>query len=210
VRRFCFVLIASPLFLIACNSAVKPSEVNFTKAINQYLAQHGKACTSIGRQFPIDIPASAQQAQYGFGPQLAALQQVGLVSETDTKAIVHGMLDALRGATPPQPVRRYQLTAEGQKYFQQVPSAFGQTDGICYGQKAVDSVLKWSNPTAIDGHSRTDVTYTYKVVNLAAWAKRPEIQQAFPDIGATVSGASKINQTMGLQLTNNSWEALGH
>ncbi|MBT9332001.1 hypothetical protein [Paracidobacterium acidisoli] len=209
-KRFRVLAMSASLFiLLACNNAKKPSDENFTKAINEYLANHGQVCTSIGRQFPIDIPASAQQSQYGFGAQLAALQHAGLVSETDTTAVVHGMLDALRGSTPPQPVRRYQLTMEGAKYFQQVPGTFGQTGGLCYGQKAVDSVLKWSNPVAMDGRSQTDVTYTYKIVNLAPWAERPEIQQAFPDIGATITGVSKANQIAGLQLTSNGWDVSG-
>ncbi len=179
MRRRSLISIASLFFLVACNNARKPSYENFTKAINEYLAKHGTVCTSIGRQFPIDIPASAQLSQYGFGPQLIALQHARLVSETDTTAVVHGMLDALRGSTPPQPVRRYQLTTEGAKYFQQVPGTFGQTGGFCYGQKTVDSVLKWSDPVTMDGRSQSDVIYTYKVVDLAPWAERPEIQRAF-------------------------------
>jgi len=191
---------------MACNSARRPSAANLTNSINQYLAKHGEVCTSIGRKFPIDIPASAQQSQYGFGPQLAALQQTGLVSETDTTAVVHGMLDALRGSGPPQQVRRYQLTAEGQKFFQQVPGTLGPTSGFCYGQKTVDSIIKWTDPVTVDGNSRTEVIYTYEVANLAPWAERPEIQQVFPDIGAMINGASKANQTVGLTLTDKGWE----
>jgi phage baseplate assembly protein W len=51
--------------------------------------------------------------------------------------------------------------------------------------------------------------YTYKIVNLAAWAERSDIQQSFSDIRATVTGASKMNQTIGLQLTNDGWEVVG-
>lgn len=209
MRKLCLVSIAGLFFMTACNNVRKPSAANFTAAINQYLAKHGQTCTLIGRQFPIDIPASAPQAQYGFGPQLAPLQQASLVSEIDTTAVVHGMLDALRGSGAPQPVRRYQLTAEGQKYFQQVPSAFGPTGGFCYGQKTVDSVVKWSDPVTVDGNSQTEVAYTYKIANLAPWAEQPEIRQAFPDIKATVDGASKENETVELRLTNNGWEVVG-
>ncbi len=210
MRRRSFISIASLLFVVACNNMKKPSYENFTKAINEYLTKHGQVCTSIGRQFPIDIPASTPQTQYGFGPQLVALQHAGLVSETDTTAVVHGILDALRGLTPPQPVRRYQLTTEGQKYFQQVPSTLGQTGSFCYGQKAVDSVLKWGNPVAMDGYSQIEATYTYKIVDLAPWVERPEIKQSFPDIEAMVGGTSKTNQIAGLQLTNNGREISGH
>jgi hypothetical protein len=210
MRRDSLIGSAALLLLIACNSAKKPSNANFTNAIDQYLAKHGEACTSIGRQFPIDIPASKPTDQYGLGPQVAALQQAGLVSETDTTAVVHGMLDPLRGSTPPQPVKRYQLTADGQKYFQQVPSMFGQTGGFCYGQKSVASVVKWSDPVTVGGTSQTEVTYTYKIMNLAPWTQRSDVQQSFPDIRATVSGASTVNQTAGLQLNNNGWEVPGH
>lgn len=206
MRRIVLVPVAGLLLLAGCNGTKKPSNVNFTKAINQYLAQHGDACTSIGRQFPVDIPASAQRGQYGIEPRLIALQEVGLVSEGAATAVVHGMLGPLRGAGPPQPVRRYQLTAEGQEYVQQVPGTFGRTAGFCYGQKSVDSIVDWSAPTAVEGVSRTVVTYKYKIVNLAVWADQPDIRHAFPDIGATVSGASKTNQTAGLQLTSDGWE----
>ncbi len=141
---------------------------------------------------------------------MVALQQAGLVSETDTTAVVHGLLDPLRGSTPPQPVKRYQLTADGQKYFQQVPSTFGQTGGFCYGQKSVDSIVKWSDPVTAGGTSETEVTYTYKIVNLAPWTQRSDIQQAFSDIRAVVGGASKMNQAAALQLTNNGWEIPSH
>lgn len=197
------------ILLAACDSVRKPNAANFTQAINQSLAKHGETCTSIGRQFPIDIPASFPQSQNGFGPQLTALEGAGLVSETDTTAVVHGMLDSLRGTAPPQRVRRYQLTPEGQKYFKQVPGAFGQTGGFCYGQKIVDSVVKWSDPMTVNGASQTEITYTYRIANLAGWAEQPAIQQAFPDIKAAVDGTSKTSATVGLQLTDNGWEAVG-
>ncbi len=46
----------------------------------------------------------------------------------------------------------------------------------------------------------------YRVVNLAAWAQRPEVQQAFPDIQSTLIGAAKTEQIVGLQLTDKGWE----
>jgi membrane-associated phospholipid phosphatase len=35
------------------------------------------------------------------------------------------------------------------------------------------------------------VTYAYKIVNLASCAETPDVQQAFPDIGAIVGGRRK-------------------
>ncbi len=209
MRSFYLVSIAGLLALTACTSTKSPSDTNFTKAINEYLTKHGEACTVIGRQFPIDVPRSEQKEQYGIGLKLAALEQAGLVHAIDTTAVVHGMLDALRGSTPPRPVKRYELTADGKKYFQQIPGTLGQTGGFCYGQKNVDSIVKWTEPATVGTSSQTEVTYTYRIVNPASWAERPEVQQAFSDIRTTVGGASKTTEKAGLQLTSKGWEVLG-
>lgn len=209
MRNYVLVPILSLFLLSACNDARKPGNSTFTAAINQYLAIHGKACAPVDRTFPVDVPRAEENDPYGIGPKLAILAQAGLVRGSDTTAVVHGMLTLLRGSAPPQPVRRYELTGEGEKYFQQIVGALGQTSGFCYGQKSVDSIVKWTEPLTTGPYSQTEVTYTYKLVNLAAWAERPEVQRAFPDIGATISGASKTNEVAGLQLTNKSWEVPG-
>jgi hypothetical protein len=206
MRNLYVVSIAGLLFLTTCNNAKKPSDANFTNAIDQYLAKHGEACTVLNRQFPLDVPKREQKDQYGIGPKLAALEQAGLLRGGDTTAVVHGMLDALQGPTRPQPVRHYDLTAEGGKYFRELSGGFGQTTGLCYGRKQVDSIVKWTEPMTMGAYSQTEVTYTYKIVDLAAWAERPEVQRAFPDIQTDIAGQSKAAQTAGLRLTNNGWE----
>lgn len=205
-RRLVLMFIAGFLLIAGCNDSRKPSDANFAKAINQYLAKHGQACTSIGQALPVDVPKSEQRDQYGIGPQMAALEQAGLVHGTNTTDVVHGMLDALRGPTPPQPVRRYELTDEGKKYFRQVPGIFEKNGEFCYGQKAVDSIVKWTEPIKTGSYSQSEVTYTYKLVNLAAWAEQPGMQRAFPYIRMTIGGASKTDQIAGLQLTDKGWE----
>jgi len=209
MRSLYLVPIAGLLFLAACSVVKKPSDANFAKAINDYLTKHGAACTVIGRQFPIGVPRSEQIEQYGIGPKLAALEQVGLVQATETTAVVHGMLDSLRGSSPLQPVKRYELTAEGKKYIQQIPSTVGQSSGFCYGQKSVDSIVKWTEPATVGAFSQTEVTYTYRIEDPASWAERPEVQRAFSDIRVTVNGASKTTQVTGQQLTSKGWEVSG-
>lgn len=208
MRQLYLVPIAGLLLLAACNDIEKPSDANFGKAINQYLTKHGEACTVIGREFPIDVSRSEQSEQYRVGQKLAVLEQAGLVHSSSTTAVVHGMLDPLRGSTPPQAVKRYELTAEGKKYFQQVPGTLGLSSGFCYGQKGVDSIVKWTEPT-VGTSSQTEVTYTYKIVDPANWAERPETQQAFPDIRTTMNGASRTTEVVGLQLTSAGWEVPG-
>jgi hypothetical protein len=205
MRCFQLIFIIGLLALTACNSAKRADDANFTKAINVSLTNHGAACTVIGRQFPIDLPQSEQIEHFGIEPKLAALVQAGLVQVTETTAVVHGMLDPLRGSTPPQPVKRYELTTDGKKYFQQIPGTLGQASGFCYGQKSVDSIIKWTGSAMVG----TEVTYTWRIVGLASWAERSDVQQAFPDIRTTVNGVLKTTEVAGLQLTSKGWEVLG-
>jgi hypothetical protein len=199
MRSFLLIPATGFILLVACNDTRKPTSANFTAAVNQYLDHHGQACTLIGPQFPVDIPRSQQST---IDAKLSALQHAGLVSEIDTTAVVHGLMDALRGPSPPQQVRHYALTTEGKRYVQQVSGAVTPTSSFCYGQKTVDSITHWT----IGSQSEAEVAYTYRIVNLAAWAQRPEVQQAFPDIQATLSGASKTEQIVGLRLTDKGWE----
>ncbi len=204
------LLLTGVILLAACNSTTKPSDSNFKKAIDEYLTKHGETCTVFGRQFPVDLPRSEQNEQYGTAPKLAALERAGLVRASDAIAVVHGMFDPLQGSGPAQPVKRYELTESGGKYFHQIPGGpFGQTSGFCYGHKSVDSIVKWTEPARMGTFSQTEVTYTYKIVDAAPWAQRPEVQQAFPDIRTTVDGASKTIEVAGLQLTNKGWEVPG-
>lgn len=206
MRFLSLVFIASMLALSACNSTTKPRDSNFTKAINQYLAKHGEACTTIGRQFPVDVTEPEQRLQSDTAMQMAVLEQAGLVSSRNTTAVVYGMLDALHGPTPPQPVRRYELTTEGQKFFQKTPGILGQTASFCYGEKTVDSIVKWTEPVTMGAATQTEVTYTYKIADIAPWAQRPDVQRQFGDVRSTLNGISKSDEIIDLQLTNQGWE----
>jgi len=206
MRRIFLISIAGFLSLTACSDTKQPSDANFTKAINQYLTKHGQACTVIGRQFPVDVSVSEQKLQSGAAIQMTALELAGLVRSSDTTAVVHGMMDALSGSTPQQPVKRYDLTAEGKKYFHQTPGIFGQTGSFCYGQKTVDSIVKWTEPMTMGASSQTEVTYTYKIVAPASWVSNPDVQRVFSDVRTTVTGASKTTEVAGLQLTSKGWE----
>jgi hypothetical protein len=201
------ILLTLAVFFVlgGCSNEKKPSAANFTKAINQYLAKNGPACTFFAQTFPIDIPASELKDQAGTAPQMAALEKSGLVRGSDTTAVIHGMMGAL-GASAPRQVRRYELTDQGRKYFQVKAGTLGQSGAFCYGQEQVDSIVKWDEPTTQDETSVTEVTYTYKFQQLADWAKQPDVQQEFPAIKSTVEQAG-TNQVIEVHLTNSGWEA---
>jgi hypothetical protein len=205
MRRFSLIFLACVPSLTACNDVKKPSDSNFSKAINQYLEKHGKACTWIGRPFPVDVSEPEQRLQSGTGAQMAVLEAAGLVHSSDTVAATAGIF----GPGAHRRVKRYEPTEAGKKYLQQVPGVLGQSAGFCYGDKTVDSIVKWTEPATMGPYSQTEVTYTYKIVDPASWAERPDVQRAFSDIQTTVAGASKTTQIAGLQLTNKGWEVPG-
>jgi len=53
-------------------------------------------------------------------------------------------------------------------------------DDPCYGQQALDKIVNWRGPTAAGDSEEPTVFYTYRIENLADWAKNPDIQKVFP------------------------------
>jgi hypothetical protein len=205
MRKSILLAVAILVMLAGCSNEKKPNVAHFTKAINQYLAKHGQTCTFFAQTIPIDVPISELKDQYGTAPQMAALEQAGLVHGSNTTAVLHGMMGALDPSAP-QPVRHYELTDEGRNYFQVKPGVFGQNSAFCYGRKTVDSIVRWTEPAAMGPYTQSEVTYTYKIVDLASWVQRVDVQQSFGDIRTAVSGISKAHETAGLQLTDKGWE----
>jgi hypothetical protein len=202
MRKLTLIFLAGAVSLAACNDAKKPNDSNFRMAINQYLAKHGKACTWIGRPFPVDVSESEQKLQSGMSSQMAALETAGLVRSSDTVAATPGIF----GPGAPRRVKRYEPTDAGRKYLRQVPAVLGQSAGFCYGDKTVDSIVKWTEPVTTGPYSQSEVTYTYKIANFAPWAERPDIQREFGDVRTVVNGVSKSNEIAGVQLTNQGWQ----
>ena len=191
-----------------CGGPKKPSESNFRAAINRYLSKNGKACIPVVQSFPADIPVARLNESSGTPLEMAALEKAGLLRSSNTMAVADGMLDALRGPTPARPVKRYELTAEGQKSFRKYLTLIGPMNGFCYGQEQVDSIVKWDAPSKQETDFVTAVTYTSKLEQIAGWANQPDIDRAFPVIKATVD-ETNINQIVGLHLTNRGWEVNG-
>ena len=208
MRKWIVLFTTGIVLFAGCDNSKKPSKANFKQAINAYLEKNGRVCIPMAQKFPIDVAESNLNDHYGAASELTALEKACLVRSFRTMAEIKGMLDALRGPSKPQAVKRYELTDQGKKYFQQYPTLFGQAEGFCYGQERVGSIVKWDEPTTQGEYSATSVTYTYKIGELASWAQLPEIQRAFPIIKTTIDQANS-DQVAGLHLTNSGWEVNG-
>lgn len=206
--------------LAACSSKTDLNEKNFTVAIQQQL---DKSSPDLCIWFTPsqDVPVGAD----GTAPKdLQALETVGLISgvsmEKDSPYWIQ-----LPGSTAPIPkvkFKRYTLTAEGKNlykeidlkktannsephfYAEQAPTKAG---AFCYGKVAVDKVVKWTAPVQNGSAQVVQVTYLYKVNDLADWAKNPAIQASIFQIKDMLDGASKKELVQELMLTNLGWEA---
>jgi hypothetical protein len=206
-----WLMLLGVLLLIGCASKKDANEKNFSEALNSYLAKKGQLCLGIPSAWPVDLNEAERRGGMGTAAEMAALEKAGLVRSHETETEY----------TPPlssRPVRtkvlRYELTDNGKTFYRE-KNRLGlggnkQVQGdLCYGQQALDKIIKWEEPTAVGDSKEASVFYTYKIESLAEWAKTPDIQRVFPGIVTTIDGAGKTAMNHALTLTNQGWEAKG-
>src|SRR5476649_56048 len=95
-----------------CSKEKELNQANVSKAMQSYLAQRGDLCLAKS-VWPIDVTAAETGSGSRNGVQMPVLEKLGLVSASD--AIAERKDDD--GNVSQVPVRRYQLTDEGKKYY---------------------------------------------------------------------------------------------
>ena len=206
-----WLMLLGGLLLIGCASKKDANEKNFSEALNSYLAKKGQLCLGIPSAWPVDLNDAERRSGMGTAAEMAALEKAGLVRSHETETEY----------TPPlstRPVKarvlRYELTEDGTKFYRekQTPAlvgAKGKQGDLCFGQQALDKIVKWEGPTAAGDSEEATVFYTVRIENLADWAKNPDIQRVFPGIVSTIDGAGKTQMNQSLTLTNQGWQAKG-
>jgi hypothetical protein len=199
------------LLLIGCASKNDANEKNFSEALNSYLAKKGQLCLGIPSAWPVDLNEAERRGGMGTAAEMAALEKAGLVRSHETETEY----------TPPlstRPVKarvlRYELTEDGKKFYREkqtlaLVGTKGKQGDLCFGQQALDKIVKWEGPTAAGDSKQASVFYTYKIEHFAEWAKTPDIQRVFPGIASTVDGAGKTVMNQALTLANQGWQANG-
>jgi len=202
-----WLMLLGVLLLIGCASKKDANEKNFSEALNSYLAKKGQLCLGIPSAWPVDLNEAERRGGMGTAAEMVALEKAGLVRSHETETEY----------TPPlssRPVRakvlRYELTDNGKTFYREKDriglAGNKQVQGdLCYGQQALDKIVKWEEPTLSGDSKEASVFYTYKIENLAEWAKSPDIQRVFPGIVPTIDGAGKTQMNQVLTLTNEGW-----
>jgi len=203
------VMVFGTLLLVGCGSKNDANEKNLSDATNAYLIKKGQLCLGIATKWPVDLQDSDRGPGSVKGSEMAALEKIGLVRSQETETEVA----PLSGARPVKvKVLRYELTDDGKKFYQEkeAPGLIGQKESrgdICFGQQALDTVVKTEGPITVADKKEMTLYYTYKIENLADWAKNSDIQKTFPGIASTINGAGRTQINQNLILTDQGWEA---
>jgi hypothetical protein len=206
-----WLILFGVLVLVSCASKKDANEKNFSEALNSYLAKKGQTCLGIPSTWPVDLNEPERRSSIGRAAEMAALEKAGLLRSHETETEY----------TPPfssRPVKtkvlRYELTENGKTFYREKErlglsgSKHVQGD-LCYGQQALDKIVKWEVPTTVGDSKEASVFYTYKIDNLAEWAKNPDIQRVFTGVASTINGAGNNQMNQALILTNQGWQAKG-
>ena len=202
------VMVLGTLLLAGCGGKSDANIKDLSDATNAYLAKKGQLCLGISTKWPVDLQDSDQRTGNVKASEMAALEKVGLVRSQNAEA----EYTTLSGRPAKAKVLRYELTDEGKKFYREKdvvglgPNKEALGD-ICFGQQALDSVVKTDGPIAVGDKKQVTLYYTYKIENLAEWAKNPDIQKAFPGIVPTINAAGKTTLNQNLTLTDQGWVA---
>jgi hypothetical protein len=184
--------------LSACDSKTSANAKNFGVTVTQYFDKKGEMCLDPVK-WPVDVYETdmRQRKLYPDGPagQMAALEAAGLAKGEDMES-------------PGVKVkfRRYTMSEAAKPYLRTDAKQGAQ---LCWGRKSLHKVLRWADPSKVDGQEESAVIYTYTLSNVAAWARTPQIKEAFPILGRTVDGERTQKEKLYVKLTPQGWVAHG-
>jgi hypothetical protein len=184
------------LALPACSSHKNEATIeNFAKAVSAELERRGARCDRID-DLPAAYPVAKIEALRGVsgGPDgLEALARAGVLTETNSTVKVGNVPGDVR-----VPGKRFEQADAGKPFID-------DKGHLCYGRLALDRIVSWTTPTATAGVTETVVTYQYRLEGLPDWARRPDVQKAWPDIAKLVAGAGHTPMRMPLVQTEDGW-----
>jgi hypothetical protein len=155
--------------LVSCASKKDANEKNFSEALNSYLAKKGQLCLGIPSPWLVDLNEAARRSGMGTAAELAALEKAGLLRSHETETEYTPPLSSRPVKTK---VLRYELTDNGKTFYREKNRSglSGNKEALgdlCYGQQALDKIIKWDGPTAAGDSKEASVLYTYRIENLA-------------------------------------------
>lgn len=208
-RKAILLLSAAALILSACGNDPKAaSEANFKKALNAHHAKK-KECFRVGsepndegviQEFRTD--ASRQDKQLAF---YNSLQNSGLLETVTYKKDTKNFSGQVTGKSN---WIGFKFSDEGKTYLRpsELDNGFFSTGApqLCYGTPQVVEITNFTEPAEFMGVKASSVQYTYKLVDVAAWANDPIISTRFKLMAERLSNQA-IEKDDDMVLTNIGW-----
>jgi hypothetical protein len=190
------------LLFAACGKKNDASESTLGDAITADMkTSRGQLCLNRSGRGPYTFPSAYtdrdlnEYSAAALREQLAALEKAGLIARAaPTPANANAKQNGIA----------YNLTGEGQKYAVETTRTPGDPNAtndphawmLCYAHVKLDKVVAWTEPDPT-AH-RSDVTYTYKLDDVAPWMDDREVKRAFPEVTAAdrEAGDAKLHITL--------------
>jgi hypothetical protein len=190
ISRSAFVVGLFTLITTGCNNGDN-TDLNYKAAINDHFKAFPACIWSQPKKFPVQAATSDDAKTEGYD----ALTQEGLLSRTTAEKKV--LIVASKQ------VNNYDLSDKGRTSWTP-DSAQPGYGNFCYGNREVTSIDNSTLGTNGAGAKTVDVTYHYKIVNVAAWANSQEMKTAYPGIATALDSNPSDRAT--LVMTGDHWE----
>jgi hypothetical protein len=194
------------LLMVACSLDPKaPTKRTFERVIAAQL-EKDRACIVV--QLPLEIPDF--QGKHRPDPEIEPLVHLGLVTKVATNVKPQfgdiGLLEKPHDI----PGLRYDLAQAATRYRKNDPrtsamSMIQQSQQLCFADKKLVNVVRWTEPSLAFGRTMVEVTYTYKLVNVANWAKDPDIERVYYATRALAAADQPQESKIGLVLMSDGW-----
>jgi hypothetical protein len=147
------------LSFFGCSDPKRPSEANFSKAVQAYLEKAYPKCILYG-----NFPAPGADLDFfNRNGRLKALAAAGALKETKTKGrVLYDLTDEARKVYKPDMRQGY----KGEKM-----------GGLCFGRAVFEEITRFTEPADMLGVRLSQLTYRFKVLDLPGWAKHPALSE---------------------------------
>lgn len=79
---------------------------------------------------------------------------------------------------------------------------------LCWAQKKLQEVVQWDKPMQMGEFQMVEVLYNFKLENVADWARRREVQEAFPVIRQHLKDGDQGKERTLVKLTSEGWQVM--
>ena len=178
------------LTTIGCNNGTN-TDAAYKAAINDHFKAFPVCIWSQPKKFPVQAATSDDSKTEGYD----ALTQEGLLVRTTAEKKVLIVVS--------KQVNNYDLSDKGRTSWTPDSSQPGYGN-FCYGNREVTAIDDSTLGTNGSGAKTVDISYHYRIANVAGWANSQEMKTAYPSMASALG--SNSTDKASLVMTGDHWE----